>query len=220
MARRSLVDILGEDEPKKRKKKKEESVNDWSALDEGEDIFNPRDFTPTYRGVTVNWLRHAFRMDASTIKKKLSMLTPVSYQRGNTPLFDFVQAASYLVKPKIDLRQYIKNLRPEDLPVDLQKDYWDALTKRQKYMRQAGELWHTSDVIDVFGEAFKHIKTSTQLWVNQLDRQTGLTAEQLRILEKLADQLLDDMHTRLASLKDHRATSSSVEDLPDDVPES
>lgn len=230
MARIDLEDMLGAPPKRRRGRPRKDpngpevvaptdKVNDWDELEDGNDKFNSRDITPTYRGVTVNWLHDAFRMDKTTIKKKLARLEPISYQRGNTPLFDFVQAASYLVRPRVDLKEYIKTLRPEDLPNDLQKEYWDALLKRQKYMRQAGELWHTNDVIEVFGEAFKQIKTASQLWINQLDRTTGLTPTQLKTLESLVDQLLDDLHTRLTDMQNRKSTGSSAEDMAEDVPD-
>lgn len=167
------------------------------------------DVTETFNGVTVTWLMQAFRMDRISVKKKLAELQPIRYEGGEKPVYDFVQAAAYLVKPKFNVDDYIKKLRPQDLPNDLRKEYWDAKLKQQRWEERAGKLWRTDDILEVFGEAFKHIKTSMQLWVNQLDRSTGLTDEQRKRLIQMTDQLQSEMHQKLTSMKDFGATRSS-----------
>ena len=170
----------------------------------------------TYRGVTITWLMRAFRRDRSTIQRLLSGLDPIRYDRGNIPMYDFVQAANCIATPKVDVAEYMRKLEPADLPPELQIEYWDARLKRQKFMRQAGELWHTEDVIERFGEAFKHIKTSTQLWVNSLERVTGLTPEQYTLVRSLTDDLLKDINERLSEMKASSRTPSTAED--EDLP--
>lgn len=201
-----IEDLLG----RPKRSPAEPKPTDDQPLEEQSQYLDIRD---VYRGVSINWLKEAFRMDRSTVKRRIADLAPLKYARGNIAIYDFVQAASCLVKPKLDIGELVKTMKPEDLPNDLQKEYWEALLKRQKYKHQAGEFWHTEDVINVFGEAFKHIKESTQLWVNALDRQTGLTPEQVKLLTQLADNLLEDIHGRLSKMKKKRRTPSTAEDV-------
>lgn len=204
--RLSIEDLLGGNEPD-------------DATNAPLEIGPSPDLKEVIRGVTVTWLMDAFRMDRRSVRKKLADLAPLKYGKGNTPIYDFVQACSYLVKPKVDIAKYIKTLKAEELPLDLQGDYWDALLKKQKWEERAGELWRTNDVIEVFGEVLKHVKTSTQLWANTIDRKTGLTTEQYAILEKLTDALLDDIHKRLSEMETKRKTPSTAAALeePDEV---
>ena len=168
-----------------------------------------------HTGVSVSWLMAAFRMDRVTVKRKLAKLTPIKYGRGNSPIYDFVQAASCLVKPNIDIAEYLKTMRPQDLPALLQKEYWDAKLKRQKWEIAAGELWHTSDVVSVLGDTFQMMKNTLLLWTEHIDREVGLSEVQYAALTKKVDILQEDMYEKLVEMENLRQTPSSL-DGPDE----
>lgn len=168
------------------------------------------DLTDVHAGVSIEWLCSVFGMANRTVKKRIAGLQPMKRLRGST-MYDLRQAAAYLVDPMIDFDKFVKTLRPEDLPPKLSKDYWDALLKMRKYQLLAGELWHTGDVLEVLGGAFKHIKESTQLWINTVERNTELSNKQREILVSLADQLLNDLHSRLVTMPDNARTASILE---------
>lgn len=189
MSDRDLDDILGQSE----------SITVVEAAPDIQEVM---------RGVTATWLMQAFRMDRITVRRKLKDLLPIKYGRGNVPIYDFVQACQYLVKPKVDIAEYIKGVKAEELPLDLQKDYWDAHMKKLRYEEAAGKTWRDEDVIELFGETFKGIKTATQLWASDIDTKTGLTPEQYEMLQKATDKMLDDIHKTLSDLKNKRHTKS------------
>ena len=208
MTSRSIEDLIGgEDETE------DDVANEPIVIGESPDI------TQIFRGVTVTWLMQAFRMDRSTVKKRMANCQPLKYGKGNVPIYDFVQACEYLVKPKVDLDEYLKRLKPEDLPLDLRKEYWEAQLKKQRWEEKAGQLWRTEDVIEVYSEALKHIKTSTQVWASNLDRKTGLSTEQYDLLISMTDRLLSDMHQRLLEMQSHKTTPNSLDGAedPEDV---
>lgn len=203
MARR--VDLIGDDidEKPKRPKPPERELD--------EDVEYDLSLKEIHRGVSVTWLMQAFSMDRTTVRKKLAKLDPIASERGNAEIYNFRQACAYLVKPKVDIHEYMKSMKPTELPVELQKDYWDARAKRQKYELNAGMLWRTTDVQEVFGEAFKHIKTSVQLFISTIERTSEMTPAQRKTLENLCDGMLVDLHQRLVSMKDSKRTASSLE---------
>lgn len=168
------------------------------------------DLTDVHAGVTIDWLASVFGMATRTVKKRLAGLQPMKRHR-NGVLYDLRLAAAHLVDPLIDVDKFVKTLRPEDLPPKLTKDYWDAMLKRRKYELLAGELWVTADVLEVFGDAFKHIKDSTQLWINTIERTSEMTEKQRKTLVTLADQLLADIHAKLVTMPDHKCTASILE---------
>ena len=168
------------------------------------------DLADVHAGVTVAWLASVFGMGFNTVKARLGGCQPMKKSKSSV-LYDLRHAAAYLVDPMIDVDKFVKNLRPEDLPPKLTKDYWEALLKRRKYELLAGDLWATGDVLEVFGYVFKHIKESTQLWINTIERNTELTVKQRETLVTLADQLLSEVHAKLVTAPDENRTASILE---------
>lgn len=149
-------------------------------------------------GVSCTFLAEAFHVSPHVVRRKLNSLKPVG-ERGGDPIYDLAEAAQYLVKPRVDLAAYIKNLRPQDVPVALQKQFWDSQNGRLKYMQEAGELWRTEAVQHLVGDLYKLIRQRVQLLADTVERQTGLTDEQRRIIMAISDNMLIDLS---ASIKE------------------
>lgn len=152
------------------------------------------------KGVTHTWLAQAFGLSLRTTKEKLrkcphSGVTKAGY------LYDFRVAAPYLVKPVHNIKEYLKNVKPEELPTKLQDKYWSALMRRIKYEERAGQLWRTEKVLFVLGEVFQTIKFSLQLWADNLERATGITTEQREYLRDMVDGLQDEIYSKLKELE-------------------
>ena len=102
------------------------------------------------KGVTISWLAQAFGLNPVTVKARLRKCPPMQRLRTGY-LYDFRMAAPYLVKPVFDVKEYLKTMRPEELPTKLQEKYWSALMRRIKYEERAGMLWRTERVLTVLG---------------------------------------------------------------------
>lgn len=210
---RSDEDLLGED-PKPQPKPKPTSRQSKRRTDGGSVKADAADtmraIQALHRPVSITFLADAFAMDRSTVTRRLASLPPVGQHRGNTPLYDFRQAASYLVKPQVDMEQILKSLSADALPPSLQKDVWDARLKAQKWMVQAGQLWATDDVLEVLGEAFQRLKTTTQLWIDQIGDNHALPIAARKELTVLVDTLQADLHKSLVEMPQERATLSQA----------
>jgi hypothetical protein len=170
-------------------------------------------------GVNVTWLCQAFRQDIKTVRRKLANLKPIGIGARNVEIYDFSQAASFLAKPPPNqLAEFLRGLRVQDLPVHLQHPYWAAMRMRQSYMRDAGNLWRTEDVLEVLGECFKTIKATMQLWVDNLDAQSELSNDLRVLITRMVDGLQDDMHRALIDMPKQRQTKSSA-DAPESNPD-
>ena len=169
------------------------------------------DWSEALRPVSLQWLSKAFNIPRDTVKLKLADLPSIGSEGGKSKLYDFRQAAPYLVKPK-NVDEFIKGLKPADLPLSLRKETYQALIMKQRFMKAAGELWHTSQVFEVFGEAMKNIKESMQLWVDKLDRVDGMNDSQRAIITALVDELQKDIYDSLVKMQDVNETPSSVAD--------
>lgn len=151
------------------------------------------------RGLPVSLLADVFGCSKHTVRRKVANLKPVGGKEAE-PLYDLREAAEVLVKPKGDMAEYIKNLRPQDVPPALQKQFWDAQNSRLKYMEDAGQLWHTTRVQMAIGELFKLIRQRVQLLADTTERQIGLTDAQRAIIEGMSDSLLEDLHEQIIAL--------------------
>lgn len=172
-----------------------------------------------YQPVSISFIAEVTGRDRKAVTRRLANAQPIAYHRGQTPLYDFRQALEVVVEPRIDaktIEKRLKSLSASDLPNSLQKDVWDALLKKQKWMQQAGELWATEDVLEVFAEAFQRIKTTAQLWVDQLSDSHDLPEKARLELTEMVDALQADIHQALVEMPKERATLAQAAQLGDD----
>lgn len=165
------------------------------------------------RPISISFLSDVLLKDRKAITRKLANLTPMAQYRGNVPLYDFRQALEYLVTPKMDAADLIRKMGVNDLPVGLQKDVWDAKLKQQKWMEQAGDLWKTEEVLEVLGEAFQRLKTTTQLWIDQVAETHSLSPEVRSDLTKMVDGLQKDLHSTLVEMPTEKSTRSQLGEI-------
>lgn len=167
-----------------------------------------------YGGVTADWLAQVFGSDRRTVQKKLAKAFDA--QVGKDPRgsmrYSIPHAAAYLIKPKVDILQWIKGLRPNDLPPILNDAYWAAMLKRQKWEENARELWRTPDVLEVLSDTAFLYKTTTQLWVEEIDRKQTLTPEMRKTLTELVDGLLEQVYEKLIEQPKLKRSPSTVEE--------
>lgn len=169
-----------------------------------------------HRPVSITFMAEALRIDRKTVARKLADLPPVDHHRGQMPLYNFQQAIQYLVKPKVNVAEYVRKMGVSELPLSLQKDVWDAKLKEQKWREQAGELWRTEDVMEVLGETFQRLKTTTQLWIDQIAEGQALPPAARTELTKLVDGLQTDLHKTLVKMPQDRQTPAMESEVSPD----
>lgn len=158
-------------------------------------------------GVTVNWLATVFNMQAVDVKRRLAQC-PALHRRQAGFVYDLKTACSFLVKPQIDVAEYLKNMKIEELPPRLQTEYWNARNKRLKFEEDAGHLWRTEAVMALVGMVVQQVRTQTRLWVDEIEREEHLSDRQRALMQKKADALLSSIYDECKSLKMKRATKS------------
>lgn len=166
-------------------------------------------------GVSAAWLGHVFGMDKNTIKKRLAGCPVATIVRG-TPQYLIKEAANYLANPRVDIEEYIRSVRAQDLPPQLSDTYWSALGKRQKVLKEAQETWNTADVLEVFGRANIKIKSTVQLWVDEVERVQGLTDAQRAMLVRMSDGLLEDIYEIYVKEPSMHATRSTIKEYDEE----
>lgn len=168
-------------------------------------------------GVTAAWLAAALGSSQGTVRVKLARCP---YRKvGTLMVYHLPEALEYLIKPKVDIAEYLKALKKDDLPEVLRESYWSALLKRQQWEVNAKELWHTEDVLTVFGETFQAIKFAIQLWTDDMEREVAITPAQYAFIVKKTDELQTQIYESLVNKHGASATPSSAAIHEDTAPE-
>ena len=74
-------------------------------------VIKPLIAADVVHGVTVGTLSQIFRSDITTIRKRLKDCAPVG-SRANGNVYDLAMAAAFLVKPKINIAEYLQTMKP------------------------------------------------------------------------------------------------------------
>jgi hypothetical protein len=130
----------------------------------------------------------------------------------NRPLYDFASVVPYLVKPKMDIRTYLRSLNPADMPVNISKVFWEAERIRNKTLLETGEAWPTEKVLEVMGRVFMMIKDRIPL-ITEGMREEGITDEQMQKLQAACDQFQKDLHEALVELPKVSHTPSRIAEV-------
>lgn len=150
-----------------------------------------------FNGMTIPRLAQLFRLDRRTVTEKLRPLRPTGERRG-APTYHVSAAAPYLVEPIVDIEKYLAQIGPGDLPAALQAQYWNAQNSKLKYKENAGDLWRTQQVGEVFVAAFRSLSQTLRLLADRVEARTDLTPEQRKIIEReISDVALNTLRKRL-----------------------
>lgn len=143
-------------------------------------------------GVGINALSQIFDKPPIEIKKAVAKVKPKGY-RGKKPIYELSEAAQYLVNPVVDIAEFLKNLKPSDIPHQLSRDYWQGQLNRQKYEAAAGHYWKTERVQAVLAKILGLVRQQVMLFTDSIEQQTALETAQRKLLVDMCDGLLQDM---------------------------
>jgi len=153
-----------------------------------------------YEGASISQLGQLFGLDNRTVSAKLGMRVQPCGKRHGYPIYSVRDAAPFLVEQDLALDDleliaaYVQQLDPTRLPRQLTKEFWQAMLNKQKYEEQAGDLWRTEKVIEVFGELAKNIRTVLVLARDTVNNQAELSPRQHQVLGQVIDGILEELH--------------------------
>ncbi len=172
-----------------------------------------------YEGCSIGQLSVIFGQDKREIGNRISLnKIPDSGMRSGYPIYRIADVAPVLVTPKGDIEGAIKKMSPKDLPPQLSKEFWAALTARRDFEENEGDLWRTADVIERMSEVFKTLRMNLLLMTDQVERQTQLTDKQRRIIQDLTDNTLNQLANELIA-KFKNEPARRIEDAWEDPEE-
>lgn len=155
--------------------------------------YSKENYALLFGGLSVTTLADVFELTPRHVRQALATVEPFGTD-GNATFYTLQQAAPYLVKPVVDIAEQMKNLRPTDLPPLLQKDFWAGQKSRQSYLEDSGELWRTEKVQQVISKVLRPIREQAVLFTDTVEEQVGLTPEQRKVVQSMADGMLKEMY--------------------------
>ncbi len=174
-------------------------------------------------GVTHSELKILFSMSDSDVKKLLLQagVKPTGLRDNRYQIFNLKDAVKALVAPDLsnadEMMDALIRTPPSKWPAKWQKTYWDAKTARQTFERRAGDLWDTAKVVEIASGTFKLLRMSVLLIPDTLAREAGLSETQRTIVQRMIDNMLNEMQESLRdALENRRDDSVSEPGTPDE----
>lgn len=143
------------------------------------------------KGYSINQLAELFEMDRRTVTDRLRNVEP-SGVRMSHAIYRMVDAAPALLAIEVVAKSKLNAAR--------EKDYWDAMLKKQKYEENAKDLWRTDKVIEVFAAVFKQFRESVVVFIDGLEHESGLPPKTIQAAKGFGDALLHEVRQRLVAL--------------------
>jgi len=149
-------------------------------------------------GLTILDLAELSGQPPADIKERLKLVKPLRGVHMRTAVYDTRAAFAALVAegdgvdPNV-IAEHIRSMKPSQLPVAIQAEFWSAQTKRLKYLEEVGDLWRTNAVQKMVAELLKIARQSMTLLEDNVDQQTALTPRQRDIVRAVADSVLAEM---------------------------
>lgn len=209
-----LTDLFAADEPKPEKPKKkmgrptrEEALAKAMALEE------PLPHYSVFRQpVGVTYLAKVVGKQPRQIEKRLEKCpvhTWSGHQGKQVPMYDFLTAMAYLIPPRGNIEDWFAQQNAASLPPYVNKMWWDSAHQRNRVMLSSNDLWHTEDVLVVFGRVAMTIRQEVKMWVEDLPEKELLTDQQYTALVDAGNRLVDSIRETLTKLPSETFSMSS-----------
>lgn len=157
--------------------------------------------------LSIEQISDIFDMSPSAVRARLSSVDPV--ERG----YEFLSAAEKLVTPRVDIDDYLRGMRPRDLPRQHKPEFWTGMRERLEALHDSEEIWSIEAITYILGQSLALIKRRLILMPDNLSDTIRLSEEHREALAKRTTLLMQDIHDTLAGLKlrDEKSLPLSVE---------
>ena len=160
-------------------------------------------YTTFTKPVGVTFLASICKKQPKQIQKRLEKCPVIAWKKHagkDQPLYDFMTAMAYLIPPKGDIEDWFGQQNAASLPPYVNKMFWDSANQRNRVMLQSGDLWHTEDVMLIFGRVEMTIRQEVKRWIEDLPEKELLKNEQYNALVDATSRLVDDLKKMLVDI--------------------
>jgi len=151
-------------------------------------------------GIGIPDLAQLMGMSQQDVKAALQFTKPMRGVQMRTAVYSTWEAlAAFRVQQNTDemLEQQIMRMKPTQLPVGLQAEFWSAQRKRHEYQEAVGQLWRTPAVQRAIADLLKIVRTSMGLMVDNIDQQTALTPRQRELIKGVGDSVMAELRDKV-----------------------
>lgn len=170
-----------------------------------------------FEGASISQLGRLFGMDNRTVASKIHAVDPVGRRAGN-PIYAVKDAAPFLVETQLDINDievvinYVRKLNHTNLPKMLTKEFWAAMTAKQRFEENAGDLWRTEQVVEAYSELVNTIRMPLVLAIDTVQAEVELSERQRQLMSALIDNLLGELSNAVIKQFGSRAANQLGED--------
>lgn len=160
-------------------------------------------YTSFRKPVGVTFLASVLGKQPRQIQKRLEKCPVEKWEARGTkehPMYDFITAMSYLIPPKGDIEDWFAQQNAASLPPYVSKMFWDSAHQRNRVMLASGDLWHTDDVMLVFGRVEITIRNKVKMWIENLPEKDLLSSKQYNALVDATGDLVDSVREALVDM--------------------
>lgn len=169
------------------------------------------------KGLPIRWYAHAFKLTEHNVKRRLTDVAPIDFGPHGNPLYAMTDAAPYLVETKTSVVELLRGIKDEDLPSDLSLKMWQVRKIKNKVLQEEGELWHSSTVMEKFSEVLLRIREKLQLIPDRVERMTGITPEQYKLIRGIVDAVQEEMYRAAMQMAENDNTPSALGEDDEEV---
>lgn len=173
---------------------------------------DPQAFSAIYEGLTIAQLAKMFNVSQDVVAQATAKVKPVRRQ-GRGYIYSVAEIGPHICRPTTEpeqLAEYIKTLHPNQLPMMLRKEFWQAQRQKQEYEKEAGDLWPTDKVVEKVSGLVKLVAISVRLFSDAVERNSELTDRQKQVIQQLTDGMLDDLRKKM--VKEFEGDEEAEED--------
>ena len=151
-----------------------------------------------FEGASVSQLGKLFGMDNRTVAGKIVGVDPIGRRAGH-PIYSVKDAAPYLVETQLDINDievvinYVRKLNHTNLPKMLTKEFWAAMTAKQRFEENAGDLWRTDKVVGVYSDLVKTVRMPLVLALDTIQGEVEMSERQQKLMAEIIDNLLEEL---------------------------
>lgn len=172
-------------------------------------------------GVTIPDLACMAGISEDDLETRLTLLKPERGVQRRARVYNLRDAMGALMgegggmSPE-EIEAAVARMKPTQLPVGLQVEFWKAQKERAAYLENNGDLWRTARVQLLVATILKAVSQAMTLLADNVDQQTALTPRQREIIEGISDSVRGECRELIQEAFDGWAPEDDREaDRPD-----